>query len=190
MEETKYYTVTVFTENQVGLLNQLSIVFTRRCLNVESLSVSPSSIKGVHKFTFTLWSERSMMEKVVAQIEKKIDVLKAFYYTDDELVYQEIALYKVPTVQLLDNSKVEEIIRRHNARILEVTRVYTVIEKTGHSHETESLFEELRNYGISQFVRSGRVAVTKSPEELVTLFLEEQETRRLRMGARRESEEN
>ena len=91
------YTVTVYSENQVGLLNQISIIFTRRRLNIESLSVSASAIEGVHKFTITTWSDLDTMIKVVKQIEKKIDVLKAFYYTDDEIVYQEVALYKVAT---------------------------------------------------------------------------------------------
>lgn len=172
--EKQLFTVTVFSENQVGLLNQISIIFTRRCLNIESLSVSPSSIEGVHKFTITTWSDRVTMEKVVKQIEKRIDVLKSFLYTDEEIVYQEIALYKVPTLQLLDEKNLEKIIRRHNARILEITREYTVLEKSGHSDETEALFEELKNYDIRQFVRSGRVAITKSPNEYVTMFLEEQ----------------
>ena len=100
--EKQLFTVTVFSENQVGLLNQISIIYTRRCLNIESLSVSPSSIEGIHKFTITTWSDRVTMEKVVKQIEKRIDVLKSFLYTDDEIVYQEIALYKVPTEQLLN----------------------------------------------------------------------------------------
>lgn len=176
--ENQLFTVTVFTENQAGLLNQISIVFYRRGLNIESLSVSPSSIKGVHKFTITCWSNRAMMERVVKQIEKRIDVLRSFLYTDDEIIYQEVALYKVPTDRLLDDSAVERIIRRHNARILEITQQYVIIEKTGHSDETESLFEELRSYGILQFVRSGRVAVTKANEELLTLYLDEQERRR------------
>ncbi len=176
--EKQLFTVTVFSENQVGLLNQISIIYTRRCLNIESLSVSPSSIEGVHKFTITTWSDRETMEKVVKQIEKRIDVLKSFLYTDDEIVYQEIALYKVPTARLLDETKLEVIIRRHNARILEITSDYTVIEKTGHSDETEALFEELKHYDIRQFVRSGRVAITKSPLEYVTMFIEEQARRR------------
>ncbi len=175
--EKKLFTVTVFSEHQVGLLNQISIIFTRRCLNIESLSVSPSSIQGVHKFTITCFSDRNMMEKVVKQIEKRIDVLKSFLYTDDEIVYQEVALYKVPTDKLLD-ANLEVIIRNHNARILEVTREYTVIEKTGHSDETEALFAELKNYDIRQFVRSGRVAVTKSPIEYVDMFIEEQNRRK------------
>lgn len=176
--EKQLFTVTVFSENQVGLLNQISIIFTRRSLNIESLSVSPSSIEGIHKFTITTWSDRVTMEKVVKQIEKRIDVLKSFLYTDDEIVYQEIALYKVPTEQLLNETNLEGIIRRHNARILEITKEYTVIEKSGHSDETEALFEELKHYDIRQFVRSGRVAITKSPEEYVTMFLEEQARRR------------
>lgn len=172
------YTVAVFSENRVGLLNQISIIFTRRKLNIESLSVSPSSIKGVHKFTITANSDEETIEKLVKQIEKRIDVLKAFYYTDDEIVYQEIALYKVPTKQLIEEQNLEKIIRKHNARILEISAEYTAIEKTGHNEETEALFEELKRYGITQFVRSGRVAITKSNKEFVTEYIEEQEQRK------------
>ena len=157
---SKLYTVTVFTENRVGLLNQISIIFTRRCLNIESLSVSPSSIPGIHKFTITVWSDRSTLAKVTKQI-----------------VYQEIALYKVPTEQLLDEKELEKIIRRYNARILEMDRTFTVIEMTGHSDETSALFNDLKKYGILQFVRSGRVAVTKTDEELLNMYLENQEKR-------------
>lgn len=176
------FTIAVFAENHVGLLNQLSIIFTRRCLNIESVSASQCSIPGVHKTTMTCYSDRATMEKVISQIEKRIDVLKAFLYTDDEIVYQEVALYKVPTARLLDEEHLEEIIRRHGARILEITRDNTIIEKTGHNDETEALFEELKRYDIRQFVRSGRVAITKSPVEFVDRFLAEQEERKLRIG--------
>jgi len=172
------FTVTVFSENRVGLLNQISIIFTRRKLNIESLSVSPSSISGVHKFTITAYADETTIAKLVQQIEKRIDVLKSFYYRDDEIVYQEVALYKVPTAELLDEKNLEAIIRHHNARILEITREYTVIEKTGHDDETTALFEELKRYDIRQFVRSGRVAVTKSPEEYVTMYIEERARRK------------
>lgn len=178
MTDKTLFTIAVFSENQVGLLNQISIMFTRRKLNIETLSVSPSSIKDVHKFTITTYSDESTMKKLVAQIEKRIDVLKAFYYTDDEIVFQEIALYKVPSINLIDEPDLELIIRKYNARILDITRSYVVIEKTGHNEETEALFLELKKYGIRQFVRSGRVAITKSTRELVSNFLQEQETRR------------
>ena len=176
--ETTLYTVTVYSENQVGLLNQISIIFTRRRLNIESLSVSASAIQGVHKFTITTYSDRESMEKLVKQIEKRIDVLRALFYTDDEIVYQEIALYKVPTDKLLDDRNIEDLVRKFNARILEVNRIYTVIEKSGHPEETQELFEELSKYDVMQFVRSGRVAITKSTVEHVSLFLQEQEDRK------------
>ena len=177
MTQQTLYTVTVYSENQVGLLNQISIIFTRRQLNIESLSVSGSAIEGVHKFTITTYSDRETMEKLVKQIEKRIDVLRAFFYTDDEIIFQEVALYKVPTDKLLDDMSIEDLIRKHNARILEVNRTYTVIEKSGHPDETQSLFEELSRYDVMQFVRSGRVAITKSTVEHVSIFLQEQQYR-------------
>ena len=177
MTQQTLYTVTVYSENQVGLLNQISIIFTRRQLNIESLSVSGSAIEGVHKFTITTYSDRETMEKLVKQIEKRIDVLRAFFYTDDEIIFQEVALYKVPTDKLLDDRSIEDLIRKHNARILEVYRTYTVIEKSGHPDETQSLFEELSRYDVMQFVRSGRVAITKSTVEHVSIFLQEQQYR-------------
>ena len=177
MTQQTLCTVTVYSENQVGLLNQISIIFTRRQLNIESLSVSGSAIEGVHKFTITTYSDRETMEKLVKQIEKRIDVLRAFFYTDDEIIFQEVALYKVPTDKLLDDRSIEDLIRKHNARILEVNRTYTVIEKSGHPDETQSLFEELSRYDVMQFVRSGRVAITKSTVEHVSIFLQEQQYR-------------
>ncbi len=171
--ENTLYTICVYSENHVGLLNQLSIIFTRRCVNIESVSACRCSLPEVHKITLTCHSSKAMVDKIIKQISKRIDVIKAFVYTDDEIVYQEVALYKVPTDRLLDEQQLEQIIRRHGARILELTRDYTVLEKTGHFYETESLFNELKRYGIVQFVRSGRVAVTKSPVELVNEYLEQ-----------------
>ena len=176
--ERQLFTVTVYSENCVGLLNQVSVIFTRRCLNIEDVSASASSIPDRHKLTLTTLADRPTMEKVVRQIEKRVDVIKAFLFTDEDIVYQEVALYKVPTARLLESRCVEDIVRHHGARILEMTPEYTVIEKSGHPWETEALLNRLRGLDIRQFVRSGRVAVTKSPVEYVDMYLEEQ---RLRM---------
>jgi acetolactate synthase-1/3 small subunit len=167
------YTITAFSENHIGLLNRITIIFTRRQVNIESLTVSQSSIKGIHKFTIVVNEEQDKVEKVVKQIDKLVEVLKAFYHPDSEIVHQEIALYKVPTEELLKSTTLEQTIRKHNARILEITPDYTVIEKTGHNDETQELFEQLSQYGVLQFTRSGRVAVTKLKEELFTNYLRE-----------------
>lgn len=165
------YTVSVFSENHVGLLTQLSNIFTRRCINIESVSASASALPNIHKISLTCRSTQPMMDKVIKQIEKRIDVIRAFYYIDSEIVYQELALYKISTSRMLAENHVEKIIREYGARILEITPEYTVIEKTGHYDETDALFSELKRYDIKQFVRSGRVAITRSPIEHVDEYL-------------------
>jgi acetolactate synthase-1/3 small subunit len=169
------YTITAFSENHIGLLNRITIIFTRRQVNIETLTVSQSAIPGIHKFTIVVKEDQDRVEKVVKQIEKLVEVLKAFYHPDEEIVHQEIALYKVPTEALLNSNTLEQTIRKHNARILEVMPEYTVIEKTGHKQETQELFDDLSKYGVKQFTRSGRVAVTKLNEELLSNYLRERE---------------
>ncbi|MDR1610874.1 MAG: acetolactate synthase small subunit [Candidatus Symbiothrix sp.] len=172
MEQKKLYTVTIFSENTVGLLNQVTIIFTRRRLNIETLSVSPSAIEGIHKFTVTAFADAETIEKVVKQIDKRVDIVKAYYNTDEDLVFQEIALYKISTPKLLDLGTIEDIIRRYNARILDMTEVWVVLEKTGHYDETQALFKELsERTGVLQFIRSGRVAITKSKVERLSDML-------------------
>lgn len=177
------YTITAFSENHIGLLNRITIIFTRRHVNIETLTVSQSAIKGIHKFTIVVKDTKEKVEKVVKQIEKLVEVLKAFYHPDEETVFQEIALYKVPTEALLNSNTLETTIRKHNARILEVMPEYTVIEKTGHKEETQQLFDELSKYGVKQFTRSGRVAVTKLSEELLTNYLKEIDEKELELAS-------
>ncbi|MCH5222896.1 MAG: acetolactate synthase small subunit [Muribaculaceae bacterium] len=177
-EEIKPYTMTVFSENAVGILNLISIVYTRRSINVEGITASITAVPGIFKTTVLSYSTRSLMEKVVAQIEKAIYVLKAYLYTDDEIIHQEVALYKVRTSTFIENKNVEQIIRRHNARILDINPKFTVIEKTGHNDETEALFEELKNFDLLQFVRSGRICVTKDSIEHVQTYLAQREEER------------
>ncbi|MCL1938926.1 MAG: acetolactate synthase small subunit [Candidatus Azobacteroides sp.] len=172
MEERTLYTITIFSENTVGLLNQVTIIFTRRRLNIETLSVSPSAIEGIHKFTITTFTDRETIDKVVKQIDKRVDIIKAYYNTDEDLVFEEIALYKISTPKLLSLGSIEDIVRRYNTRILDMTEIWTVLEKTGHYDETQALFNELSaKTGVLQFIRSGRIAITKSKVERLSDML-------------------
>jgi acetolactate synthase-1/3 small subunit len=172
MTEKKLYTVIIFSENTVGLLNQITIIFTRRQLNIETLSVSPSAIPGIHKFTITTFADENMIDKVVKQIDKRVDILKAYYNTDEDLVFQEIALYKLSTERFLKMGTVETLIRKYNVRVLEMNETCVVLEKSGHYDETQNLFKELsETIGVLQFIRSGRIAITKSPVERLSDML-------------------
>lgn len=176
--EKKLYTIIIFSENHVGLLNQISIIFTRRGLNIETLSVSPSALEGIHKFTITTYTDENTIEKVVKQIDKRVDIIKSFYNTDEELVYKEIALYKISTDDFIELESSEELIRKYNIRILEMTKNCVVLEKTGHYNETQGLFDELsQKMKVLQFIRSGRIAITKSKIERLSDILEKYEER-------------
>lgn len=172
MEQT-LYTVIVFSENRPGLLNQVSIIFARRRLNIESLTVSASSIHGIHKFTITALTDEETISKVIKELEKRVDVLKAYFYIDSDIIYQEIALYKVDTEAVLNSEAIEELVRKYNARFLEITRSFSVIEMAGHTDEIKEFYDALNEFGVMQFVRSGRIAITKSTKELLSDFLTE-----------------
>jgi acetolactate synthase-1/3 small subunit len=166
------YTITVFSEHRIGILSRVVSIFTRRHINVESLTTSQSSIEGIHRFTIVVNVTEDMVQKLVAQLDKQVDVLKAFYYTSEDIVYQEIALYKVPFSIFSNGSQVEKLVRSYNARILVIEPEYVVIEKTGYENETEALLKELQTFGdIYGFVRSGRVAIVK-PMERLNRYLE------------------
>jgi acetolactate synthase-1/3 small subunit len=170
------YIITVFSEDHIGLLSRITIIFTRRKINIDSLTVSESAIAGIFKFTIVISETADRVEKVVGQLEKVVDVIKVYANTNDEMIFQEIALYKVSTEFLFESNDVEKIVRNSGARILEITRDYVVIEKTGHSKETQQLFEELNStYGVTQFNRSGRVAITRSTIERLSEFLRERD---------------
>lgn len=179
MNEKTLYTIIVHSENFAGLLNQVTAVFTRRQINIESLNVSASSIKGVHKYTITAWTDKDTIEKVAKQIEKKIDVIQAHFFTEDEIYSHEIALYKVATPAFQENPEASKVIRQYNARIVEVNPTFSVVEKNGKSEDITALYEELKELNcVLQFVRSGRVAITTSCFERVNEFLEAREARR------------
>jgi acetolactate synthase-1/3 small subunit len=171
----KEYNIIIFSENHIGLLARITLIFSRRKVNIDSLTVSESAIQGVYKFTIVVKVTGDLVRKIVSQIEKQIDVLKAFYHTNEEIIYQEIALYKVPTEALYDSDTIEKIVRKAGAKILEITREYTVIEKTGHTDETQELFDELNKFNVLQFIRSGRVAITRDPIERLSQFLRERD---------------
>lgn len=178
MENQKLYTLIVHSENVAGILNQVTAVFTRRQINIVSLNVSASSLKGIHKYTITFYSDEEQVIKVCKAIEKKIDVIKCDYYLDDELYYYEVALYKIATPVLLSNPEVSRAIRQHDARMMEVNPTYSTVLLAGLTEDLTDLYHKLDDFGcLLQYSRSGRIACTRSTEEPVTAIVERESNR-------------
>ena len=176
MEDNKLFTLLVYSENVAGILNQITAVFTRRQVNIESLNVSASSIEGVHKYTITAWSNEDQIIKITRQIEKKIDVVKANYFTDDQLFIRETGLYKLSTELVMKNPEISRTIRKFEASITEVNPTYVIVMKYGVTDDIIELFRALDAYDcVLQYTRSGRIAVTRGMQEQVSEFLEQRE---------------
>ncbi len=156
------FTITVYTENHIGLLNRIAIIFSRRKINIESLNTSPSEVEGIHRFTIVIDELEEVVRKLVRQIEKQVEVLKAYYNTNDEIVWQELALYKVSTDEIAEKVKVERLLREYGARAVVIRKDYTIFETSGHREETNRLITVLEPHGLIEFVRSARVAIIKA----------------------------
>src|SRR5258708_3012616 len=155
------FTITVYTENQIGLLNRIAIIFSRRKINIESLNTSPSEVESIHRFTIVVNETEEVIKKLVRQIEKQVEVLNAYYNTADEIVWQELALYKVSTDEIAEKVKVERLLRQYGARAVAIRKDYTIFETTGHREETDGLVKVLEPFGLIEFVRSARIAIIK-----------------------------
>jgi acetolactate synthase-1/3 small subunit len=158
------FTITVYTENQIGLLNRIAIIFTRRKINIESINSSPSEVDSVHRFTIVINETEDVVRKICRQIEKQVEVLKVYFNTSDEIVWQELAMYKVPTEIIAEQVQVERLLSQHGAKAVVIRKDYTVFEVTGHREETDNLIKVLEPYGLIEFVRSARVAIIKDSD--------------------------
>jgi acetolactate synthase-1/3 small subunit len=174
------FTISLFTEDHIGILGQITIILTRRQINIDSITASESAVKGVQLLTIVVKTTNEMIQKVARQMEKLVDVMKVFVHTSDQIIYQEIALFKITTKGLMSGNVIDHVVRAHHARILEVSPEYIVLEKTGHKSEITELLTQLEPYGVLQFVRSGRVAITKQVKELNSYLKEMDEANRYR----------
>ena len=171
MEENQNFTVSVYTENNIGILNRISAIFLKRHINIESMTVSKSEIENVHRFTFVVVVPKTLIRKVVGQLEKQIEVIRAFYHTEDEIIYNETALFKISSEHLYDE-QIQNKLKFRRAHIISITERYFVIEASGLKNDIDKMYEKLKPYGLLQFVRSGRIAITRPKMAISELLAE------------------
>jgi len=166
----KKYTISIYTENSIGLLNRISAIFQRRHINIDSMNISESEIESVSRFTVVVEISENNIKKIIGQIEKQIEVIKAFYHTDEETIHLETCMFKIKSDLLFEERQIQNIIKDSDARIVTVNREFFVLEKSGRRHEIEMLHRELKVFGVMQFVRSGRIAVTKDEMKISNIL--------------------
>ena len=169
-EEIQTLTISIYTENNIGLLNRISAIFQRRHINIESLTTSQSEIENVNRFVIVVNMTERQAKKIVGQIEKQIEVIKAYYHTDHETIFTESCMFKIKSDLLFEEPQIQNIIKENGVRIVTVNKEFFVLEKTGRRHEIEALHRELSAFGIMQFVRSGRISVTKEEMKITEML--------------------
>ncbi len=174
MSEKQFYTIIIFTENKPGILYRVSDVFLKRKINIESLTVSEIEASGMSRFTIVVKDTKHAVEKIVKQLYKIVEITKVIEKTDDQLIFREIALIKVATKNPSQRRDVEDFAYLFHAKIVYVGSTSLTIEKSGSEEEIDSLYSLLKPFGIKEYVRSGRIALTKDEEVYNNKFTDTQ----------------
>lgn len=170
MSEIKTYTIIIFTENKPGVLYRIADLFLRRKINIESLTVSEIETKGLSRFTVVVKVDSHIVEKVVKQLYRIIEVVKVFEKTDEELLFKDLSLIKVSTKNPDQRREVEDLVYLFRAKIVYVGSDFLTIQKSGSEEEINSLYSLLKPFGIKEYVRSGRIALTKEGDGYTKKF--------------------
>ena len=171
--EKEVFTISVFTQNHIGLLARIANHFAKRHINIKSLTVSETEITGISRFTVVIDDNEKRVRLITEQLERQVEVFRAYYHREDEIIFQEIALYKIPATTLQEGMEIANVVREgRHARILSLEEDALIVMKTGAPQETKALFQQLKPFGITEFVRSGRIALLRSgiSESIARMF--------------------
>lgn len=161
--EKRLYTITAFTENSPGVLHRITVLFTRRKINIESLTVSETETKGISRFTISVRTTKDLASKIVKQIHRIIECRSVSLNENRELLFKEIALYKVGAETAEQRKEIDALANRHSAAVIHAANDYLIIENTGSEDEIRSLYRLLESFGMKEFVRSGRISLQIHP---------------------------
>jgi acetolactate synthase-1/3 small subunit len=164
--EPRKHTISVLVENKFGVLSRVAGLFSARGYNIESLSVGETLDPSVSRMTIVVSGDEFVIEQVMKQLHKLIDVIKVNDLTDDSHVERELVLIRVNA----EPQHRAEILRTADifrARVVDVTPVSFVLETTGDEGKIEALIELLRPIGIQEVVRTGKIAISRGPKSRV-----------------------
>ena len=154
------HTISVFVNNQPGVLVRVALVFSRRGFNIESLVVSPAAEGRFSRMTIACSGAPEVLEQVVKQLAKLVDVVHAIDHTGDESYEVEIALVKLETA--LDNrTEILQIAEHYKARVVDYGSDSLILQAHGSSNKLDAFIELLRPFKLSELVRSGKLLMAR-----------------------------
>ncbi|WP_264524000.1 acetolactate synthase small subunit [Flavobacterium sp. N502536] len=158
------YTLTAYTEDQMGLLNKITIILTRRKISIESINISTCEIDKMYRCTLVIKETSETVRNIALQIEKIIEVFKCYYHTNEEIAWKQMGLFKVMTSSFINDANMNHLLKKYNARSIIIEKDFTVFEATGQEDTINDLAVELTNFGLIEFIKSARIAVTLNTE--------------------------
>ena len=159
MAETKH-TLIALVEDKPGVLNRMASLFRRRGFNIESIAVGRSELPHFSRMTIVVNGSTATVEQVRKQLDKDIDVIKVSDITEGNMIARELALIKVKATSAT-RSEIMQIVDIFRANIVDVASDSVTIEVTGDEEKINSLFNLLRNFGVKEIARTGRIAMTR-----------------------------
>ncbi|MFA7179547.1 MAG: acetolactate synthase small subunit [Bacteroidales bacterium] len=164
--ENKEFIVLAFVNNQISVLNRITSAYLKRHINIESLNVSESYIKGISTVVISAITSEETVERIVNQLNNNIDILNVNYFLQDELIYKEMALYKISPDFIKDSLFFNHFLNRLNGKIIEISNEYIIAEKSGSKAELDALKQSLeRKNLLISYARSGNVVLQREPVE-------------------------
>lgn len=163
------HTILIFTENTPGVLQRITSVFTRRRINIESLTVSETERPEQSQFTVTFYLENENAVKVLKAIQRFVEIISAQLFLDDDLVYREIAFFRVSFLSEEEREKIWNLAKSKNAEILDVDTSSLIIEKSGTEVEINELKKLISKDSLLSFTRSGRIAMQRSINQKISI---------------------
>lgn len=153
-------TLVALMEDKPGALSHVVNLFRRRNYNIESLTVGHSEVQGLSRMTVVVMGTDAVVEQVIKQLRKLVNVIKVSDISDDVGVVRELALIKIHATSST-RGEIKQLVDIFRAQIIDVAAESLTVEITGTEDKVESLIEILRPFGLKELARTGRIAMVR-----------------------------
>jgi acetolactate synthase-1/3 small subunit len=154
------HTIAVIVENKSGVLTRIAGLFSRRSFNIDSLSVGATDNPDYARMTITVQGDRDVLEQVIKQLSKLINVIRVSELDASESVVRELAVIKV-SADKESRSEIMQIVNIFRAKIIDVSHRSMIIEVTGDENKIDAMIQLLRQFGIKELARTGMVSMVR-----------------------------